>query len=205
MKTTLDYPKDELCVPPMLMFLGFKRQYFVHRCLRTVSGCHFVQKRWKTKAKPYLIRMLKPEWCGNIYIFSLRERTISCHLPVENFRVYLLSLKRLSLKTDHQALKTAFQKKYVHCCLARWLEILSRYFFVVSNRLGRNNQPADYLSRLRNPMNKSEKIVEVQVPHGNEYESNLQGLMKFFDGQKMREVDLEQKNSACKTRQNFAL
>lgn len=66
---------------------------------------------------------------------------------LKRFRVYLLSTDPFSLITDHQELKNAVRKKYMHGRLARWLKFLAEYEFEVCYHSGDNNMAADFLSR----------------------------------------------------------
>jgi len=64
--------------------------------------------------------------------------------------VYLLSTEPFTLITDHKALKNTFQKKDVHGRLARWLDFLAEYEYMIQHHPGKENIPPDFLSRIDN-------------------------------------------------------
>lgn len=87
------------------------------------------------------------KWPGNSAGTPPAKENARCRFRVDNFRVYLLSEKPLVIYTDHQALLTAFKKKYIHGRLASWLDLTAEYNFEVEYRQGSSNGAADYLSR----------------------------------------------------------
>ena len=69
---------------------------------------------------------------------------------IEYYRQYLLG-RKFCLRTDHQALIWLFSFKEPKGRIARWLEILSAFDFVVEYRPGQKHGNADALSRCYNP------------------------------------------------------
>ena len=65
---------------------------------------------------------------------------------MEYYRQYLLGRKFI-VRTDHQALKWLFSLKEPKDRIARWLEIMSAYQFVVEYRPGKKHGNADAMSR----------------------------------------------------------
>ena len=65
---------------------------------------------------------------------------------MEYYKQYLLGQKFL-VRTDHQALKWLFSLKEPKDRIARWLEIMSAYQFLVEYRPGRKHGNADVMSR----------------------------------------------------------
>lgn len=100
----------------------------------------------------------------------------------------------------------------MHQCLARWPNIFEEYRNYIVYRPGLNNKPYGYLSRLKDRMNQSEKaskatskVPKVQLPQGNEYETNLEGLMKFLGRLKLMKFDLEHKNFVPRSQKSSTL
>ena len=69
---------------------------------------------------------------------------------IEHFRQYLLERKFL-VRTDHQALVWLLKLKETRGKIARWIEILSHYYFSLEYRPGRKQTHCDALSRFENP------------------------------------------------------
>ena len=65
---------------------------------------------------------------------------------MEYYKQYLLGQKFL-VRTDHQALKWLFSLKEPKDRIARWLEIMSAYQFLVEYRPGKKHGNADAMSR----------------------------------------------------------
>ena len=74
--------------------------------------------------------------------------------------VYLLH-KQFLIWTDHQALQWLLSMKDPKRRIARWIEALSQYNFVIDHRAGEKHQNADALSRCPNPWTCECKIFEV--------------------------------------------
>ena len=70
----------------------------------------------------------------------------------EYFRHYLLG-RQYIVRSDHQALKWLFTLKDPKGRVARWIEILSAYNFIIEYRPGKQHANADSLSRCYNPRN----------------------------------------------------
>ncbi|GMF23238.1 unnamed protein product [Phytophthora fragariaefolia] len=63
------------------------------------------------------------------------------------FTVYLLGEQTFALYTDHASLRTATKSLHLSLRMARWLSFFAEYNFVVHYKSGKNNIPADALSR----------------------------------------------------------
>lgn len=79
--------------------------------------------------------------------YACESEAVGVILALNKFRVYLMSSKPFVVVTEHMALKYAFQKKYIHGRLARWLDFLAESKFEVSYRPGKQNATAYFLSR----------------------------------------------------------
>ena len=66
---------------------------------------------------------------------------------VKMFRPYLLG-KRFTIITDHSALKGLINTTNPTGIIARWITILAEYEYEIKYRQGRDNESADFLSRL---------------------------------------------------------
>lgn len=183
--------------------------YFENRCLRTVSGCHFVPKGWKTKTKPSSIRNYYSEWCGKD-ILSLQERSTTCRLRIENFsRVPFITRKVCSDNWSPGTEESILKEKCASllCSMARHF---AEYRFEFVYRPWRNRKTADYLSRLRDTMNTSEKafdyiavVAKMKMPHGIECKPNLYRWTNFRDGLEVSKIHLEHKNWVWINRKDF--
>lgn len=60
---------------------------------------------------------------------SACEREALVVISLKKFRMYLLSTERSKLITDHQTLKDALRKSYIHGRLEMWLDLLADYDF----------------------------------------------------------------------------
>ena len=69
---------------------------------------------------------------------------------VEYYRQYLLG-RKFTVRTDHQALVWLFSLKEPKGRIARWIEILSAFDFVIEYRPGPKHGNADAMSRCNNP------------------------------------------------------
>jgi len=69
---------------------------------------------------------------------------------MQYFRQYLLG-RRFVVRTDHQALTWLFNLKEPSSKIARWIEILAPYDFVIEYRKGNGQGNADGLSRCEDP------------------------------------------------------
>jgi hypothetical protein len=69
---------------------------------------------------------------------------------IEYYRQYLLG-RKFCVRTDHQALIWLFSFKEPKGRIARWLEILSAFDFLVEYRAGVKHGNADTMSRCYNP------------------------------------------------------
>jgi dUTPase len=79
------------------------------------------------------------------YCVTRKELLAVVHF-VKQFRQYLLGRKFL-IRTDHSSLRWLLRMKNTEGQLARFLEVLSEYDFVIEHRPGKNHQNADALSR----------------------------------------------------------
>lgn len=94
--------------------------------------------------------------------YSASEReAMAVIFAVRNFCVYLFSSEPFRLVTDHQALRCASQKKYIHGRLTRWLNFLAEYEFTIDYKSGKHSAAADSLSlflRFAKPWDKIKTI-----------------------------------------------
>ena len=67
----------------------------------------------------------------------------------DKFRSYLIGSK-VTVFTDHSALKYLFEKKDAKPRLIRWVLLLQEFDLEIKDRKGSDNQVADHLSRLEN-------------------------------------------------------
>ena len=110
----------------------------------TTIGCVLSQVQdGKEKVIAYGSRMLSRT--ERNYCVTDREQ-LAVRFFMEYYRQYLLGRKFI-VRTDHQALKWLFSLKEPKDWIARWLEIMSAYQFVVEYRPGKKHGNADAMSR----------------------------------------------------------
>ena len=76
-----------------------------------------------------------------------RRELLAAIVFIRQFRSYLLGNK-FTLRTDHGSLRWLWNFKHPEGQLARWLEKLQEYDFIIEHRQGRKHNNADALSRL---------------------------------------------------------
>eukprot|EP00253_Pinus_taeda_P011257 PITA_11257 len=69
---------------------------------------------------------------------------------VNKFRHYIIGYE-VFVHTDHSAIKYLMNKPVINGRLTRWLLLLQEFNITVLDRLGKENQVVDFLSRLQNP------------------------------------------------------
>ncbi|CAK1579348.1 unnamed protein product [Parnassius mnemosyne] len=75
-----------------------------------------------------------------------RRELLAVVKSLQHFSKYLLG-RKFHLRTDHAALKWLLQFKNPEGQVARWIELLQEYDFVIEHRSGRSHGNADALSR----------------------------------------------------------
>ncbi|SAM01846.1 hypothetical protein [Absidia glauca] len=68
-------------------------------------------------------------------------------MSLQVFRPYLLG-KKFTVISDHSPLKWLVQSPKITGIVARWIQYLADYDFVIKYRSGRKQEAADFLSRL---------------------------------------------------------
>jgi hypothetical protein len=76
----------------------------------------------------------------------------------DKFRPYLVGTK-VTVYTDHSALKYLFQKKDAKPRLIRWILLLQEFDITIKDRKGTENQVADHLSRLEKTSSKDDATL----------------------------------------------
>ena len=140
--------KKKLTEPPVLAFPDFDSPFVVETDASNVSlGAVLAQKKSDGKIHPVQYASRTMTDAERNYSTSERE-ALAVIFALKKFRVYLLSSIPFKIVTDHQALRYSFQKKDIHGRLARWLDFLAEYDFLIEYRPGKNNGSADFLSRI---------------------------------------------------------
>lgn len=111
--------------PPVLYFPEFDQPFGVETDAVLVPfGAFLVQKKEDGGNNPI-------EFANITMIFSERNRRTSERemlvviFAFNKFRVYLLSLQPITVITDQHDFRDAFQKKYVHGRLIRWMDVIA--------------------------------------------------------------------------------
>jgi len=142
--------KKAMTSPPVLAYPDFEKPFIVETDASKVGvSAVLTQKNEKGEVHPvqFTSRTMTPT--ERNYSACDRE-TLAVIFGLRQYRVYLLSTEPFTLITDHKALKNTFKKKDVHGRLARWLDFLAEYEYVVQHRPGKDNIPPDFLSRIDN-------------------------------------------------------
>jgi transposase InsO family protein/DNA-binding MarR family transcriptional regulator len=82
---------------------------------------------------------------------------------IQYFRQYLLG-RRFLVRSDHQALVWLFSLKEPNGKIARWIEILAPYDFVIEYRAGKKQAHCDALSRCESPRDCTCPEVDMDEP-----------------------------------------
>lgn len=78
---------------------------------------------------------------------ACERETLAVLLTLRYLRVYLISTEPFTLISSQKSLVDDFKKKDIHDRLARWLEFLSEYDFVIHYKWRKENINPDFLSR----------------------------------------------------------
>nr|GEX11054.1 reverse transcriptase domain-containing protein [Tanacetum cinerariifolium] len=81
---------------------------------------------------------------------TTKKELLAVVYAFEKFRPYLV-LSKITVYTDHSALKYLFNKQDAKPRLLRWVLLLQEFDITVRDKKGAENLPADHLSRLENP------------------------------------------------------
>ena len=107
--------------------------------------------------------------------------------------MYLLSQEEFLIITDHQALKSAFQRKDINHRLARWMDLLAEYNFKIEHRAGKNNLPADYSSRnpltLKDLCDTNDTELSCVVICKENIEEEMYAIFQFLNTVEMSNID----------------
>lgn len=66
-------------------------------------------------------------------------------LALRKFPIYMLSSEPFTSMTDQKPLKSAYARKVIHGCIARWLDFFAEYNFEFQYRSGKSNNVVDFL------------------------------------------------------------
>ena len=99
----------------------------------------------------------------NYCITITKKELLAVRYYVEYFRQCLLG-RRFTVRTDHQALVWLCRLKEPSGKVARWIEILSHYDFVIAYRPGRKQGHCDALSRCKTHLSVSAQN-KIQMSH----------------------------------------
>ncbi|XP_019257811.1 PREDICTED: uncharacterized protein LOC109236034 [Nicotiana attenuata] len=91
----------------------------------------------------------------------------------DKFRSYLIGTK-VTVFTDHAALKYLLAKKDARPRLLRWIRFLQEFDLEIKDRKGSENQVADHLSRLENPLT---EILDIQEEFPDEHNFSVAAVV----------------------------
>jgi len=78
----------------------------------------------------------------------MKKKCLAVVWAIQKFKQYLKGWISFTVYTDHVALKTLMKHDNSTLRRARWMEILTTYFFKIEHRLGKKMGHADYLFRI---------------------------------------------------------
>ncbi|XP_073019377.1 uncharacterized protein [Primulina eburnea] len=88
---------------------------------------------------------------------TTKKELLAVVFALDKFRSYLIGSK-VVVHTDHSALKYLISKKDAKPRLIRWILLLQEFDLTIIDRKGTENQVADHLSRLENPVQGNDSI-----------------------------------------------
>ena len=90
---------------------------------------------------------------------TFEKEALAVVFALKRFRPYLLT-GRLTLFTDHQALRYVFNHRNPHGRIVRWMSLVAEYDFEIRYKPGKESSLADFLSR---PPDVSEECLTLNV------------------------------------------
>lgn len=140
--------KKSLTAPLVLAFVDFGKPIIVGKdASSSAVGAALSQKQPDGKIHPVQYSSSNINLVKKRYSACERE-TLEVIFGLRNILVYLLFSHPFELITEHQSLKDDFIRKEIHGRLARWLNIIVKYGYIIWYRPGKMNGSADGLSRL---------------------------------------------------------
>ena len=137
--------KDKLTSSPVLVFPDFN-QNFILDCDASGEGLGAVLSQCDNGIeRPVAYASRRLTKAERRYSATRREM-LALVWAAQHFQSYLLG-RPFRARTDHHALKWLHSFKEPEGQVARWLELLSRFDFIVSHRAGQKHVNADVLSR----------------------------------------------------------
>ncbi|KAG6464703.1 hypothetical protein O3G_MSEX014678 [Manduca sexta] len=143
--------KDRLCDTPILGYPDTENEFIIDTDASNIGigGVLSQRKGDKEVVIAYFSKSLsKPE---RNYCVTRRE-LLAVVKTLQHFSKYLIG-RRFHLRTDHAALKWLLQFKNPEGQVARWIELLQEFDFVIEHRSGKSHGNADALSRRPCPQN----------------------------------------------------
>ena len=128
-----------------------------------------------------------------------RKEMLAVVVYLKYFKQYLYG-RRVTVRTDHAALRWVLNFKNPEGQLARWLEVLSQYDLVVEHRSGTKHGNADGLSRRPcKQCGREEEVSEVEAtgvvpesqPQGSEFLVRGVAAQPVLSGSVLREAQLQ--------------
>ncbi|CAK1591631.1 unnamed protein product [Parnassius mnemosyne] len=137
--------KNRLCKTPILGYSDAGKEFIVDTDASDIGlgGVLSLRNGDQKIVIAYFSKSLsKPE---RNYCVTRRE-LLAVVKSLQHFSKYLLG-RKFYLRTDHAALKWLLQFKNPEGQVARWIELLQEYDFVIEHRSGKSHGNADALSR----------------------------------------------------------
>ncbi|XP_073061965.1 uncharacterized protein [Primulina eburnea] len=144
----------------------------------TTLGAVLGQKREKCIHVIYYASMTLS--AAQLNYATTEKELLAVVFALEKFRSYLIGSK-VVVHTDHSALKYSMSKNDAKPRLIRWIFLLQEFDLEIIDRNGTENQVADHLSRLENPI-QSNDIIRDSFPDEQLFEiTNLPWYADFVN------------------------
>ncbi|CAK1586146.1 unnamed protein product [Parnassius mnemosyne] len=191
--------KNRLCKTPILGYPDAGKEFIIDRDASDIGlGGVWSQRNGDQEIViAYFSKSFsKPE---RNYCITRRE-LLAVVKSLQHFSKYLLG-RKFHLRTDHAALKRLLQFKNPEGQVARWIELLQEYDFVIEHRSGKSHGNADALSRRTCPEDcmhctrqEGKEVVSVRIlktdqlsnewkdslPHAQQEDSDIKPILEWM-------------------------
>ncbi|KAK1660845.1 hypothetical protein QYE76_049004 [Lolium multiflorum] len=174
---TQDHAFDELkrllTSPPLLALPNFNKQFEIE-CDASGIGIGGVLMQ---EGRP--IAYFSEKLSGAMLNYPIYDKELYALIRVLEVWQHYLWPKEFIIHSDHQALKYLKAQSTLHRCLAKWVEFIESFPYIIKHKKGKDNIVVDALSR------KNMLLTQLDVKIPGLEESHAGGLMGHFGREKM--------------------